>query len=142
MKFLIDECLSPALSALAVKAGRPESAHITYRGMQGWKDFRLMRAVIKGDWTLVTRNPDDFRPKDGSSSQAPCYVGQPLHAGLICLNLPKHSVRKDQQAYFQAALKYIGPNGDLINQVLEVDPADEQPGEVMLRRYDFPKTGV
>ena len=122
MKLLIDECLSVALAEMATAAGHPESAHVTRRGMTGWKDHRLMKAIIKDDWTLVTRNSDDFRPKPGNSSQAPCYLGQPLHAGLICLNLPAGSGREKQKAYFQAVLDRIGTPGDLVNQVVEVDP--------------------
>ena len=91
MKFLIDECLSLALADKAVAAGHVESAHVSRRGMNNWQDHRLMKPVIDDDWTLVTRNSDDFRPRRGSASQAPCYVGQPLHAGLVCLNLPAKS---------------------------------------------------
>ena len=138
MKFLIDECLSIALVDTAVAAGHIESAHLTRRGMNGWKDQRLMQAVIDDDWTLVTRNSDDFRPRRGSTSQAPCYVGQPLHAGLVCLNLPTSSGRARQLEYFQAALDYIGNQGDLINKVLEVDPDPADVQQVLLRIYDFP----
>lgn len=124
---------------MAISAGHPESAHVTRRGMTGWKDHQLMAAIIDNDWTLVTRNSDDFRPKSSSSSQAPCYSGQPLHAGLICLNLPAGSGRADQMAYFQAALARIGNPGDLVNQILEVDPDPSNPGRVVLRIYDFPE---
>ena len=96
MKLLIDECLSVALVEMATAAGNPESAHVTRRGMTGWKDHQLMKAIIEDDWMLVTRNSNDFRPKPGHSSQAPCYLGQPLHAGLICLNLPAGSGRGKQ----------------------------------------------
>jgi hypothetical protein len=139
LKLLIDECLSIALVDMAISAGHPESAHVTRRGMTGWKDHQLMAAIIDNDWTLVTRNSDDFRPKSGSSSQAPCYSGRPLHAGLICLNLPAGSGRADQMAYFEAALARIGNPGDLVNQILEVDPDPSNPGRVVLRIYDFPE---
>jgi predicted nuclease of predicted toxin-antitoxin system len=139
LKFLIDECLSPVLVDVAVAAGYPESAHVTRRGMAGFKDHRLMQAVVDADWTLVTRNSDDFRPRSGSTSQAPCYVGQPLHAGLVCLNLPSGSSRADQESYFQAALNCIGTLDDLVNQVLEVDPDPANAGQVIPRIYDFPE---
>jgi hypothetical protein len=139
LKLLIDECLSIALVDMAISAGHPESAHVTRRGMTGWKDHQLMAAIIDNDWTLVTRNSDDFRPKSGSSSQAPCYSGRPLHAGLICLNLPAGSGRADQMAYFHAGLAHIGNPGDLVNQILEVDPDPSNPGRVVLRIYDFPE---
>lgn len=98
-----------------------------------------MHAVIDGDWTLVTRNSDDFRPRRGSLSQTPCYIGQPLHAGLICLNLPAGSARADQVAYFQAALAHTGHPGDMVNKVLEVNPGLENLGEMVLQLYDFPE---
>ena len=124
---------------MAIAAGHMESAHVTRRGMGGWKDHRLMKAIIKDDWTLVTGNPDDFRPKPGKLSQAPCYLGQPLHAGLICLNLPDGSGQGKQKVYFQAALDRIGTPGDLVNQVVEVDPDPAHAGKVVLRIYDFPQ---
>lgn len=127
---------------MAISAGHPESAHVTRRGMTGWKDHQLMAAIIDNDWTLVTRNSDDFRPKSGSASQAPCYVGQALHAGLICLNLPAGSGRADQRAYFEAALTRIGNPGDLVNQILEIDPDPANLGKVILRIYDFPDPGT
>ncbi|MEO4045203.1 DUF5615 family PIN-like protein [Hoeflea sp. CAU 1731] len=95
MKFLIDECLSIALVELAIEAGHVESAHVTRRGMQGWKDHQLMHAIIDDDWTLVTRNSDDFRPRVGSASQTPCYVGQPLHAARgSSLSQPANRLRQ------------------------------------------------
>ena len=138
MKLLIDECLSVALVEMAVEAGHPESAHVTRRGMTGWKDHQLMKAIIDDDWTLVTRNSDDFRPRSGRASQAPCYVGQPLHAGLVCLNLPAGSGRAEQKAFFKAALDQIGNPGDLVNQVLEANPDPAHPEQVVLSVYDFP----
>ena len=127
---------------MATAAGHPESAHVTRRGMTGWKDHQLMKAIIEDDWTLVTRNSDDFRPKPGHLSQAPCYLGQPVHAGLICLNLPAGSGRGKQKAYFQAALDRIGTPGDLVNQVVEVDPDPAHAGKVVLRIYEFPEAGA
>ncbi len=142
MKFLVDECLSIALVDMAVEAGHVGSAHVTRRAMTGWKDHQMMQAVIDGDWTLVTRNSDDFRPRQGSASLAPCYVGQPLHAGLVCLNLPPDSGRVDQMSYFQVALDCIGNPGDLVNKVLEVDPCSGNLKQAVLRIYDFPEGDI
>ncbi len=142
MKLLIDECLSVTLAQMAEEAGHLGSAHVTHRSMAGWKDHRLMKAIIGDDWTLVTRNSDDFRPRSGSTSQAPCYIGQALHAGLICLNLPAGSGRADQQDYFKEALDYIGNPGDLVNKVLEVDPDPTRTGQVVVRLYHFPEDNL
>ena len=138
MKFLIDECLSVALADMAVTAGYPLSAHVTRRGLAGYTDHRLMRVILDEDWTLVTRNSDDFRPRPGSASTAPCYLGQSLHAGLVCLNLPPGTGRTDQITYFQAVLGHLDKSGDLVNRVLEVDPNPTQAGGLLLRLYAFP----
>jgi predicted nuclease of predicted toxin-antitoxin system len=138
LKFLIDECLSVGLARMAVAAGHAESAHIAHRGLTGWKDHQLMKLIIYEDWTLVTRNSDDFRPRTGSASKAPCYLGQPIHAGLVCLNLPAGTGRADQEAYFEAAVRQVGLPGDLVNMVLEVDPGPQGKASVVVRLYDFP----
>lgn len=137
MKFLIDECLAPDLAQVAIDAGYPESAHSTHRGMAGLKDPELMARVLEADWTLVTRNSNDFRPADGSLSIAPCYFGVELHAGLVCLNLPDRANRADHIDYFRAALSELGQDGDLTNQVLEVWPGAD-PNDLIVERYDYP----
>jgi hypothetical protein len=124
---------------MAVAAGHAESAHVAHRGLTGWTDHRLMKLILDEDWTLVTRNSDDFRPRPSSASQAPCYLKQPLHAGLICLNLPAGSGRAEQEAYFEAALGQIGLLGDLVNKVLEIDSGLRSEAKVIARLYDFPE---
>lgn len=136
MKFLIDECLALDLAQIAVEAGYPESAHLTRRGMAGLKDHALMGRILAEDWTLVTRNSDDFRPLEGSGSNAPCYLGVELHAGLVCLNLPNGAIRADHVDFFRAALEDLGEDGDLTNQVLEIWPSDEQ-NQLEVERYEF-----
>ena len=141
MKFLIDECLSPTLVDLAWSAGHWESAHVTRRGMTSWEDHRLMRVIIAEDWTMVTQNGDDFRPRPGSSSLAPCYVGQPLHAGLICLNLPGNTDWEDQMNYFRHALDRIAAEKltDLVNKIIEVDPDVGSASRVAAKIRDYPE---
>ena len=124
---------------MAVAAGHIESAHVTRRGMAGWTDHLLMHKIIEGNWTFVTRNSNDFRPQPGSSSHAPCHVGQQLHAGLVCPNLPMGSRCPDQMAHFDAALNHVGNPGDLVNQVLEVDADLTNADQVILKIYNFPK---
>jgi hypothetical protein len=138
LKFLIDECLALDLAQIAVEAGYPESAHLTRRGMTGLKDHALMERILAEDWTLVTRNSDDFRPPEGSGSNAPCYLGIELHAGLVCLNLPNGAIRADHVDFFCAALEDLGEDGDLTNQVLEIWPSDEQ-NLLEVERYEFPE---
>ena len=136
MKFLIDECLSPTLADLAIREGYSESSHVTHRGMTSWEDHRLMKVIIDDDWTFVTRNSGDFRPRPGDTSQAPCYVGQLLHAGLVCLKLPVRAKEPEHRAYFLAALARIEVLDDLVNKVLEVDPSSNI--DVIVDVYDFP----
>lgn len=136
MKFLIDECLSLELADIACNAGFAESAHVSRRGMRSWLDWQIMDTILKEDWTFVTRNADDFRPRPGSKSKMPCYLGQELHAGLICLNPPAGSTAREMSQYFKAALHVLKGDPDLVNQVLEVWP--EADGKVRIDRYDFP----
>lgn len=138
MKFLIDECLSPKLVEVATRAGHVESAHVNHRGMMGWSDSRVTRKAIDESWTLVTRNSDDFRPRAGSSSLAPCCLSEPIHPGLVCLDCPEGSNGVQQPEYFEAALDHLRAADDLVNRVLEVDPVPGAPGKVAIRVYEFP----
>lgn len=137
MKFLIDECLALDLEEMAIAAGYVESAHVNHRGMNGFKDHAIMERIIQEDWTLVTRNSDDFRPATGSESAAPCYLGVEIHAGLVCLNLPSGALRVDHREFFQAALEDLRNERDLTNQILEVWPSDDDTA-LRIDRYDFP----
>jgi hypothetical protein len=56
MKLLIDECLSPELVRMARERGHGESSHVVWIGRQGINDWDLLKIVLEGDWTLVTRN--------------------------------------------------------------------------------------
>lgn len=76
-KFLIDECLIVRLISIATAEGYPLPAHVAQRKLIGISDPQLMKYAVDGDWTLVTRNSDDFRPAAGSRSKAPCYASQP-----------------------------------------------------------------
>jgi hypothetical protein len=61
VEFLIDECLSLDLVAVAQGHGFVESSHVVWMGKAGWKDWALKPFILEGDWTLVTRNSVDFR---------------------------------------------------------------------------------
>ena len=88
MKFLIDECLSPALAKVAKDKGHGETSHVVWMGLAGRKDWELTPIILGGDWTFVTKNSVDFRgPKDTPGSKGQ-YADVAIHAGLICLNGP------------------------------------------------------
>jgi hypothetical protein len=56
MKFLIDECLSPEMTKLAIARGYGESSHVVWLGRAGSKDWELKHLMLKDDWTFVTKN--------------------------------------------------------------------------------------
>jgi predicted nuclease of predicted toxin-antitoxin system len=105
--FLIDECLSPSLAAVANAAGFA-AHHVNHLGLEGSKDWQLMKAILRGEYALVTNNRTDFLG---------LYRKQSLHSGLVIIvpNVPSAL----QEKLFRAALNHVG-HRDLINTVVEV----------------------
>jgi len=145
LKFLIDECLSPELAQLARDRGYHESFHVSWLGKAGWKDWELKDLILEQDWTFVTRNSVDFRgpaEQPGSKGQ---YADVPIHAGLVCINGPARMSGKIQVELFAAVLDTIQdkiqgtipPQEDLVNEVIEVQLAEEG-GEFEIVRYSLP----
>ena len=126
MRFLIDECLSVDLVAIAEQCGH-EARHIAHVGRAGWKDWNVARYASDGDFILVTNNASDFRQ---------LYAAQPLHAGLVIL-IPAVN-RMVQQKLFRAALDELALIGEPVSRVLEVDLGGE---EVTLTLYHLPSGG-
>jgi predicted nuclease of predicted toxin-antitoxin system len=75
VRFLIDECLSVQLVAVAGEAGH-EAHHVAHVGKAGWKDWNVVHYAREQYFVLVTNNAADFRK---------LYAAQPLHAGLVIL---------------------------------------------------------
>jgi predicted nuclease of predicted toxin-antitoxin system len=123
VRFLIDECLSVYLVAVARQAGH-EAHHVAHIGRAGWKDWNVVRYPRNGDFILVTNNASDFRR---------LYAAQPLHAGLVIL-LPAVD-RNLQRRLFKAALDALATVGEPVNRVLEVDLDGDV---VTLTLYDLP----
>jgi predicted nuclease of predicted toxin-antitoxin system len=109
VRFLIDECLTVDLVAVAGQAGH-EAQHVAHIGKAGWKDWNVARYAADGDFVLVTNNASDFRR---------LYAAQPLHAGLIIL-IPAVD-RSLQRQLFQAALDELAVLGEPVNRVIEID---------------------
>ena len=108
-KFLIDECLSPDLAALARERGFFESSHVTWLGKAGWKDWELKRFILEQDWIFVTRNSTDFRgPSDQPGSKGQ-YADVSIHAGLVCINGPDSMSAEDETELFGIVLDELGP---------------------------------
>jgi predicted nuclease of predicted toxin-antitoxin system len=108
MRFLIDECLPPALTVIANQEGH-EAQHVVHIGKAGWSDQNVVRLAAEGDFIVVTNNASDFRK---------LYATQPLHAGLIIL-LP-NAGREVHMRLFKYALELLAANGEPVNQVLEM----------------------
>ena len=123
MRFLIDECLSVDLVAVAGQSGH-EAQHVAHIGRAGWKDCNVVRYASEGDFILVTNNASDFRQ---------LYAAQPLHAGLVIL-IPAVN-RELQRRLFKAALDELAAIGEPVNRVLEIDLDGE---EVTLTLYYLP----
>ncbi|WP_424594531.1 DUF5615 family PIN-like protein [Bradyrhizobium sp.] len=58
-RFLIDECLSGALVAVAKAQGYPAD-YVTHLGKAGWQDWNLVRFAVANDYIIVTDNRKDF----------------------------------------------------------------------------------
>lgn len=132
MKFLIDECLSPALAQLAIERGHDASSHVAWLGKSGWKDWDLIHFIVSGDWTFVTRNARDSRGKRGLHGK------QAVHAGLVCLNAVDAMCLTLQSELFAHALDQLAEDAELVNQVLEISLMDD--GDIEISRYDLPTT--
>jgi predicted nuclease of predicted toxin-antitoxin system len=122
VRFLIDECLTVQLVAVATDHGY-EAHHIAYLDMAGQKDWHVARHAQENDFVFVTNNAADFRA---------LYATQELHPGLVIL-IP--NVRADlQRRLFTGALEQFAEFGEPVNQVLEVDLDGE---EVIYSLYDL-----
>lgn len=136
-KILIDENLSPSLESLAHERGF-QCSHVNYLGKGGQKDWQLKSTIIDGNWTFVTNNSIDFRGpanKPGSTGE---YADVRLHAGLVCINAPFGLNLDLQRQIFNLILDEFVENGDLTNQVLEVDL--KKNGEVSFVASLFPQS--
>lgn len=124
MKFLIDECLSPSLAAIARERGFPESTHVTWLGLGSRQDWALVRRAVDDGYALVTQNRTDFTS---------LIEREPLHPGLVCLNVAHGLMRLDvQQELFELALTHIDDVG-LEGHVLEITLAADK--TVRVDRY-------
>jgi len=125
VRFLIDECLSPALVDAARQASF-EAYHLVHIGGVSWADWRIAAYAVDRDAVLVTNNRTGFQA---------LYERQVVHPGLVVI-VP--SVTREQQLrLFRVALDRLTDLSELINKVLEVHL--ETTG-VRLELYDFPVT--
>ncbi len=94
-KFLIDECLSATLVAVAKTRGF-QADHATYLGKSGWQDWNLAAFAVANDYIIVTNNRRDFLR---------IYANLDLHNGLVVI-VPDVT-RADQQRLFKMVLDFV-----------------------------------
>lgn len=107
--FLIDECLSPDLVALANERGH-HATHVVYRSAQGTKDRHLVPIILEQNFVFVTNNGKDFLK---------LLANQELHPGLVVI-VPGNISAATQVQLFGKALDIIERESDLTNRVVEV----------------------
>ncbi len=112
--FLIDECLSPDLVALAHLRGH-HATHVLFRALQGTDDRALMPLIRAEGLVLVTSNARDFLR---------IYRSEAIHPGLIVL-LPDNVRARVQVQLFGRALEVVESVTDLVNKLVEVTVAGE-----------------
>jgi predicted nuclease of predicted toxin-antitoxin system len=127
VKFLIDECLSPELVAIARAHGHSESMHVTWLGMRSRKDWSIVRRAIADNYVLVTNNTTDFMA---------LLRREEVHAGLVCINVAPGLMSLDvQKRLFALALDRLG-DGEPINELLQITLDEHK--VIRVERYDFP----
>lgn len=124
MKFLIDECLSPTLAAMARECGFPESTHVTWIGLRSRRDWALVRRAVEDGYVLVTHNSADF---------SALMERETRHPGLICMNVAHGLMSLEvQQRLLEHAMTQIA-GVDLSGQIVEITLTAER--KVRLDRY-------
>ena len=126
MKFLIDECLSPELAAIAREQGF-HSMHVTWIGLKSKSDREIVQHAVVDDWVLVTNNAADFKRLVGR---------QEVHAGLVCINVAPGLMKLGgPEALFSHALERVAGD-DPVNTVVEITLLADS--TVRTSRYSWP----
>ena len=123
-RFLIDECLTSDLVAVA-KARGYDAAYVPHIGKGGWQDWNLVPFAVDNDYIIVTVNRRDFLKQHAKFD---------IHPGLVILiPEPRKDTRLEQTALFEKALDaFAAMNDELTNKVMEV--LDD--GSVHVRGWD------
>ena len=111
MKFLIDECLSPTLVAIARERRYAQSTHVTWLGPRAKADWAIVRRAVEDGYVLVTNDAADFTS---------LLEREERHPGLVCLNVAHGLMRLDvQRRLFGYALDQLGDK-EPFNEVLAI----------------------
>jgi predicted nuclease of predicted toxin-antitoxin system len=106
--FVIDECLTPDLAAVAKSRGH-DAYTVLQRFGQGARDWDLMPRILAANLVLVTNNRTDFLK---------LYAKEEVHGGCVVIvpNVPW----KGQLELFGKALETIEREPDIVNMLVEV----------------------
>jgi len=116
VKFLIDECLSPALVRIAHGRGHGESTHTTWLGLRSRKDWSIVRRAVDAGYVLVTNNTTDFTS---------LVSREGVHCGLVCLDVAPGLMSLDvQRRLFTLAIDHLGDT-EPINEALQITLQDD-----------------
>ena len=108
-RFLVDECLSISLVALA-KARGIAADHVAWLGKSGWQDHNLVPFVLDFDYIFVTNNRRHFLRE---------YSKLKMHNGLVVI-VPAIS-RLAQQRLFENVLDdFANRNESFFTKLVEV----------------------
>jgi hypothetical protein len=108
-RFLVDECLSVSLVAIAKERGITAD-HVGWLGKGGWQDHNLVPFVIDNDYIFITNNRRHFLRE---------YAKLEMHSGLVVI-VPAVK-RLTQQRLFENALDAFATLKDgFVNKVVEV----------------------
>jgi len=123
---------------MARERGHGESSHVVWIGRQGIKDWDLLKIVLAGDWTLVTRDAYDFRgPKDAPGSGGQFNTPSCMRASFASTDR-KEWTSRFSAICFEAVLDEIDRDGDLVNMILEVTLETIESDEIIIDRYALP----
>jgi predicted nuclease of predicted toxin-antitoxin system len=109
LRFLIDECCTPEIVAVALERGY-HAVHVSHMGLGGTADHRLIPIITENDYSFITNNRADFLR---------LYRNLSLHPGLLII-VP--SLPVDAQRHLMAAmLDAIAERADdIVNCLVEV----------------------
>jgi Domain of unknown function (DUF5615) len=103
VKFLVDECLSPGLVALARKRGHGESTHVTWLGLRSRKDWAIVRRAFHAEIILELFNEYECFRKVSERTSILLSGSSPEHLEAISRHLPKELVHVLPRRQLRAA---------------------------------------
>jgi len=103
-RFLVDECLSVSLVALAKERGIAAD-HVGWLGKAGWQDHNLVPLVLENDYIFVTNNRRHFLRE---------YAKLELHNGLVVI------VPAVERLFESALDAFANVKDGFVNKIVEI----------------------